>query len=529
MRTLHQQLPSAGPEREILREKGQFWTPDWVAEAMVGYVAAGNARGIFDPSVGAGAFFRAAKKIESDIGRKLELIGAEIDAAVLAQARGSGLSDKDLNKVQITDFVLDPPVNPLPAIVANPPYIRHHRLSSDVKAKLKHLGACLIGEPLDGRAGYHVYFLLRALQLLDLYGRLAFIMPADTCEGVFAPKLWNWITANYRLEAVVTFAPKATPFPCVDTNAIIFLIKNAAPTNNFCWAICNEPNTNELKRWMLSDLTSEPGKDIEVCKRQLSEGLTTGLSRPASNAETSGLTLGDVANVLRGVATGGNKFFFLTSRQTEDLGIPREFLIPAVGRTRDVTGAELTTEDLQALDQAGRPTLLLSVNGYHENELPPAVREYLRHGEKLGLDKRPLIATRRPWYKMEVRAVPPILFAYLGRRNTRFIRNQAGVVPLTGFLCVYPRRRDADFVDKLWQVLQHPQIADNLKSVGKSYGDGAIKVEPRALEKLRLPTAAVAETGLEPLDRELSSQLKLQIVMSLQGVIPRHTSLVTNL
>jgi hypothetical protein len=34
----HQDLPSAGQAREALRQKGQFWTPRWVAEAMVGYL-----------------------------------------------------------------------------------------------------------------------------------------------------------------------------------------------------------------------------------------------------------------------------------------------------------------------------------------------------------------------------------------------------------------------------------------------------------------------------------------------------------
>jgi hypothetical protein len=97
---------------------------------------------------------------------------------------------------------------------------------------------------------------------------------------------------------------------------------------------------------------------------------------------------------------------------------------------------------------------------------------------------------------MEARSAPPFLFAYLGRRSARFIRNTARVIPLTGFLCVYPHSEDTDSVEKLWQVLQRPEIVFNLSMVGKSYGDGAIKVEPRALEKLPLPSAI--ESGLKP-------------------------------
>jgi len=94
--------------------------------------------------------------------------------------------------------------------------------------------------------------------------------------------------------------------------------------------------------------------------------------------------------------------------------------------------------------------------------------------------------------------VPPFLFAYLGRRNARFIRNSAGVRPLTGFLCVYPRIQDREFARRLWQALRHPDTAANLSLVGKSYGSGAIKVEPRALERLPIPAPVAREVGLEP-------------------------------
>lgn len=199
---------------------------------MVSYGVSGASDSIFDPAVGAGAFFRAAKVIEKERAIRIKLLGTELDPSVLTQAEGNGLSAGDLLNVEITDFVLQPPSARYSAIVANPPYIRHHRLAPPVKEKLKKLSRELIGRSLDGRAGLHVYFLLRALQMLTEGGRLAFIMPADTCEGIFSTALRKWITANYHLEAVVTFAPDATPFPKVDTNPVIFLIRRAQPQLN---------------------------------------------------------------------------------------------------------------------------------------------------------------------------------------------------------------------------------------------------------------------------------------------------------
>jgi hypothetical protein len=57
---------------------------------------------------------------------------------------------------------------------------------------------------------------------------------------------------------------------------------------------------------------------------------------------------------------------------------------------------------------------------------------------------------------------------------------------MSHFLCVYPRRQDSIFISRLWEILRHPETIANLSLVDKSYGSGAIKVEPRALERLPL-------------------------------------------
>ena len=490
----HQILPTQWDEREALREKGQFWTPRWVAEAMVAYVVGNGARTIFDPAVGAGAFFHAARNIESDVGR-LELRGTEIDAEVLIQAVAGGLEPRDIEGVMLRDFTTYCPSEPLPAIVCNPPYIRHHRLSRETKDQLRALSGKVMGFHIDGRAGFHVYFLIHALSLLERGGRLAFIIPADTFEGVFATKLWNWISENYRLDAVITFAPQASPFPGVDTNAVVVLLENAAPKADLWWTQIQFAAPDDLKNWVHSGFNAEKSHSFCASLRSLSEAKRTGFSRTPQQTIYDGPILGDYARVMRGIATGANEFFFVTRQQAYELEIPSRFFIPAIGRTRDVENEVITPATLDALDAKGRPTLLLSLDGSAQ-KLPHALCNHIAQGEAEGLNQRALIKTRKPWYKMETRAIPPILFAYLGRRSVRFIRNRAGIVPLTGFLCLYPHRDDEQSIESLWQLLRRPDVVENLAKIGKSYGDGAIKVEPRSLENLPLPIDVVQQLGL---------------------------------
>lgn len=72
------------------------------------------------------------------------------------------------------------------------------------------------------------------------------------------------------------------------------------------------------------------------------------------------------------------------------------------------------------------------------------------------------------------------------------------MVPLTGFLCVYPLDSSPDQVRRLWQALNHPDTLQNLALVGKSYGGGALKVEPRQLGELEISNPVLAQMGLSP-------------------------------
>jgi adenine-specific DNA-methyltransferase len=496
---LHQKLPTAWDEREILREKGQFWTPSWVAEAMVAYVTE-NTDLVFDPATGRGAFYQGLIKLNK---KNVSFWGADIDAEVLADT----IYNRAKCYVENRDFIKNPPNRKFKAIVANPPYIRHHRIDEETKLLLRKIAISITGNSIDGRAGYHIYFLIQALNLLEQDGKLAFIMPADTCEGKFAKNLWKWISEKFCVECVVTFDEKATPFPNVDTNAIIIMIKNTKPQKTLQWIRANQAYSDELYKFVNSNFKLTDFDSLDVTTRQLKEGLATGLSRPEQNHSGFKYYLNDFANVMRGIATGSNEFFFLTAQQVKELNIPKEYLKRAVGRTKDVSKSKLTFEDIERLDKENRPTYLLSIN--EQVNYPKAIKDYLKIGEEMGLPSRSLIRQRKPWYRMEQRKIPPLFFAYLGRRNIRFIKNEAGALALTSFLCVYPIYDDHEYIENLWNALNHPDTIENLKLVGKSYGAGAIKVEPGNLNKLPIPEHIVARFNLKRPYKNVDGQLEI--------------------
>jgi hypothetical protein len=378
-----------------------------------------------------------------------------------------------------------------PAIISNPPYLRHHRLSAGEKRELRGLAVGWLGFPPDGRVGLHLYFLLKSLEILADGGRLAFLLPADVCEGVSSGRVWARICERFCLEAVMTFAEEAAPFPQLDTNAMVFLLSRRRPAESLLWLRVRRREPAAILRALRGD----GARDALGVLRPLSEALSTGLSRPP-RPETKGLPLASFAKVVRGIATGANDFFFLTRKRMRELGLSEGHFTRAIGRTRDCRESVLTPEHLEKLEIGGRASWLLKLGAAPKEELPGPLRRYLAHGEEQGLPRRALLRTRRPWYKMEHRAPPPLLFAYLGRRACRFVLNRAGALPLTGFLCVYPFDESEAGVEKLWRALNHPDTLRHLAFAAKSYGSGALKAEPRQLDQLLIPCQVLESVGL---------------------------------
>ncbi|MCU0783633.1 MAG: SAM-dependent methyltransferase [Verrucomicrobia bacterium] len=458
---------------------------------MAGWVTQDHPEVLFDPAVGPGTFFAAAR----EAGFTGEFHGFELHPNAFADGWQLGLKLDDFHHVQIADFISTSLPEKFPAIVSNPPYIRHHRLTQDQKLELKQLAHSHLGFSLDGRVGLHVFFLLKCLAQLAPGGRLAFLLPADVCEGISSSAFWNRICQQYQLVAAMTFADEAAPFPTVDTNAMVFLFTNEKPLVDFIWLrVCERDGE------AISDALAgrKPSSAVNLHRRKLAEAIKTGLSRPPRDQNNSGTPLSHFAKVVRGIATGDNEFFFLTREQLRSHGLPEKFFRRAIGRTRDCPGDRLTNADLERLEAAGRATWLLNLADESRETLPAQLQAYLERGTHAGLPKKSLIKTRRPWYKMEKRTPPPLLFAYLGRRDCRFVLNEANIVPLTGFLCVYPWDTTQVGARKLWRALNHPDTQANLSFVSKSYGGGALKTEPRQLDQLEIPQSVLDEVGLNP-------------------------------
>ena len=485
---------SKTPNVSDIRTKGQVWTPRWVADAMAVYLGSRSSNSILDPAVGPGVLLVAAKNEAKSL---TTVIGYEIDPAVLSEnSTANNFAESDFTDLRLKDFILDRSKIEVDAVIANPPYLRHHKIPWEVKNRCQEIVQETLGIRIDARAGLHIYFLVKALSHLNEGGRLSFLVPADTFEGVFSKPLWLAIAKKYRVEGILTFDPKATAFPGVDTNASIIFIEKSKPTGEFNWLRWLGEDPSKLAEAVRFGLANQNAKSepfgLHATQMALETAIETGFTRLHTSEPLDGVPLNEFATMMRGVASGSNEFFLMTKARLRELGLSEDDFVRTVPRVRDATTSTISLEFLNQLDASGRPTYLLSVD--QDTEIKGALKKYLELGVNQQINMGALVSTRKNWYFMEKRRPVPILFAYLGRRNNRFIDAQTDITPLTGFLCVYPRPE----VDKqkLLKALNHPSSIQELSRIGKSYGDGAVKVEPGGLRKMVIPLEALTESGL---------------------------------
>ena len=212
-----------------------------------------------------------------------------------------------------------------------------------------------------------------------------------------------------------------------------------------------------------------------------------------------------LATTKRGIATGANEFFHITANNAIQSSLSSSSLLPCVGRAGDVLGFEFTKSDFAALETDGRRAYLVTFG----TSLTPAEVAYIAAGEASGIQKRYLLAVRKPWYSMEKQEPAPIWAAVFGRRGLRFIHNRAQALTLTTFHCVYPSDASQDFAAALTLCLNLPSVQAASRAHTRVYGGGLMKFEPKDLLEIAVPD--IRRVGHKLLERLAQEQARVAL------------------
>lgn len=469
---------------------GQYATPSSLAIEIINYSKSllpdSEKIRFLDPAIGTGAFYSALLRVFPP--ERIEIaIGYEIDSEC-AKTTSQLWSNTPL-KLTIADFTeVSPPkeesLRPN-LLICNPPYVRHHHLSSEKKQSLKELGIKAAGIQLSGLAGLYCYFLLAAHRWMLQDGLACWLIPSEFMDVNYGEKVKDYLLNQVTLVRVHRFDPNDLQFDGVLVSTSIVWLKNT------------KPNQQNFVEFTSGGSISTPILSRRISIKSLreipkwSKATISDIQKAQIKPE---FRLCDLFKIKRGVATGANNFFILNIEQVSKFSIPPEFLTPILPSSRYLL------EDEVFADEHGNPALdrklFLLTCKLQPEELRvsyPCVWNYLQQGIDIGIPKRYLCKHRSLWYLQEVRHPTPFLCTYMGRSQSksnkpfRFILNHSTAIAPNVYLMMYPKQKLADMLSShpkqlkvVWRALNSIPM-QSLVHEGRVYGDGLHKLEPREL------------------------------------------------
>jgi len=489
---------------------GQFATPNALAIDIARYVESilGPTESIIrfaDPSIGSGSFFSAALAVFG-AKRISSAVGVELDSAFADAARHLwGNAGLKVVQGDFTQVVANGSCPLAPnVILANPPYVRHHHLSREDKARLQRLTFKMAGVEVNGLAGLYVYFLLLATAWMEDGGVAAWLIPSEFMDVNYGAVLKGFLADRVTLIRAHRFDPDDVQFGDALVSSVVLVFRKTPPAAGHA-ALFTFGGT----------LTEPHARELIPHERLREAHKWTAFPSHAKNDRHTlndghGAKLGDFFRIQRGIVTGCNKFFVLDRAEAASRGLPGKYLRPVLPSPRhlkttsiaaDGDGYPLLDRQLCVID-CNLPEPMIKANY-------PALWEYLQTAQALGIMDGYLVGKRSPWYRQEQREPAPFLCTYMGRGSGdkppfRFIWNRSMAIGTNLYLMLYPQNSFAEM------LRQHPNRAEavhallgqvtghELRGEGRVYGGGLNKIEPSELA--RISATAFVELWPEILD-----------------------------
>lgn len=379
---------------------GQFATPTVLATNILEYaktlVPPSQQIRFLDPAFGTGAFYSAL--LRSFASQITEAWGYEIDPHYGQEAKKFWARwPLELSMADFTQVI--PPAideNRANLLVCNPPYVRHHHLSSDKKLELQKLAGQITGIRLSGLSGLYSYFLLLSHAWMVDSGLAGWLIPSEFMDVNYGKQMKQYLLQHVTLLHIHRFNPDDVQFgDALVSSAIVWFRKEKPPVGHkvkFSYG-------GSLAQPKISDHIPASALRQATKWTRFPETPDRAHSGFSSKNNHTTLKLSDLFNVKRDLVTGANKFFILTPEQISEYKLPGEFLLPILPSPR-----YLVTNEIKADDSGNpivSPQLFLLACHLPENVVQaryPSLWAYLQLGVQKGIVQRYLCRHRSPWY-----------------------------------------------------------------------------------------------------------------------------------
>lgn len=517
-------LDPRADDAEARKARGAFFTPAWMASFLSAWAVRHPNDAVFEPSCGEAAFLLEAGRrlrslgsaaVATDQLQGVDVDGPSVDAARTRLAR-EGLS----GSLTVGSFFEKRPTRRFEAVVGNPPYVRYQAFAG--KDRLKGIEAALTqGVRLNGLASSWAAFVVHASSFVAPTGRLALVLPAELLSVNYAAPVRRYLMQRFATVRLVLFEERV--FPGVSEEVVLLLAEGTGPTDH-CELIQTK-NASTLDgvvqhRWTPSD-TEEKWMAALLPETVASDYAAISNSAAFSRLDQWGQTS-------LGMVTGNNKYFALGAEAVRQATLkPGDLLRICPPGSRHLRGLGFTETAWNDLVMAGASGYLFCPP---TTDPSPAAQAYIDYGSKLRVNEAYKCRVRSPWWKVPHVSIPDAFLTYMNHDTPRIVTNRAGVAYLNsvhGITFAQDRRQIA--MDLLPIAALNTVTILGSELVGRSYGGGLLKIEPKECDRLPVPsldTVEAAAPELRALRPQLAKGLRrgnlLEVVAEVDRVLRAH-------
>lgn len=492
------------------KARGAFFTPAALCRYVADWAVRAAGDHVLEPSCGEAAFLLAAGERLDTLSRATgvprgNLDGVELHESSAREAERLVRAAGHEVQVQVSDFFLVTPTGTYNAVVGNPPYVRYQDFSGTARSRSRE-AALRAGVPLTGLASSWAAFTVHAALFLKAGGRLGLVLPAELLTVNYAAEVRRFLMERFARVRLVLFTERV--FPGVLEEVVLLLADGyeQGPADH-----C------ELHQVRTAEDLSTPAGVARLWKPQTADGkwtpslMSTSALAAYIAVEAAGdfTTLHEWGETTLGMVTGNNRYFALSPARARELGLRSgELLALSPPGSSHLRGLTFTASAYGALGAGGSATLLFRPPG----EPSAAARAYIEAGERLDVDAAYKCQVRSPWWRVPLVKPADLLLTYMNADTPRLCTNRKAAYHLNSVHGVYlrPGLRQLG-MDVLPLATLNSMTLLGAETVGRAYGGGMLKLEPKEADLLPVPgppTLEAARPALAAIRPQVAARLR---------------------
>lgn len=491
------------------KARGAFFTPPEISHFLVDWAIRGKSERVLEPSCGDAAFLIPAAERLKGFGatsRSIpnQLQGIEIHGPSIEEAEAR-LEDEGLSATIVhADFFDCDPEPIFDAVVGNPPFIRYQSFSGKARSKSMRV-ALAHGVRLTALASSWAAFTIHASEFLNDTGRLAMVLPAELLSVNYAAEVRRFLLNRFAKVRIVLFDNLV--FPGVMADVVLLLAEGRGSATSFeVFQIRDADALGDLSLAATSDFLPNGGE--KWTSALISGDALSIYKQLTTNSSFSRMI--DWGETYLGCVTGNNAFFTLTVEEAAKLRLgDKDLLKISPPGARHLRGLTFTEKAWMQIAKQGGRCYLFAPQGAEPSS---AARAYIKTGEKAEIQSGYKCSNRSPWWRVPQVSKPDILFTYMNHDHPRLTTNDAGLVILNSLYGIKLK----DELRVRGKALLPIASLNSLtllgsEVVGRAYGGGLLKHEPREADLLPVPsfeTLGVTEDELKLVRPQLATALR---------------------